>query len=147
MSDITYSITIKRTNKEVFDYMDDVSPESQWQPSIRSARVDPMGPTAVGTRKSYKSEFLGREVLNTYEVKDYDEEKRVVYEATPNSSIQGVVTFTWEEVKDGTLVTMAISGKPKGVLEFLPRGVLDRFYQTEIEATLKRLKSCLESNH
>ena len=90
---------------------------------------------------------MGRDVKNTYLIKEFEEQKRVVYETTPQSSVQGVVTFTWEPVDAGTIVTMSIAGEPKGVLRFVPRGVLDRFYQNEIEAALKRLKSCLESDN
>ena len=144
MSAQKHSITIERPVTEVFTYMDDVSRESEWQPAIRSARAEPEGPSAVGTKKHYVSEVMGREVKNTYVTKVFEQDKRVVYETTPDSTVRATASFTWERTASGTLVTMSLQGEPKGVLRFVPRGVLDKFYQQEIEATLKRLKSCLE---
>jgi len=145
MSQHTYSITIERPVEEVFAYMDDVSREREWQPAIRSARVEPEGATAVGTKKHYSSEFMGREVKNTYVTTVFEKNRRVVYETTPQSTVQAIASFTWESTERGTLVTMSVLGEPKGVLRFVPRGVLDRVYQKEIKDTLTRLKSCLEA--
>ncbi len=146
MSENRYSIIIERPVEQVFKYMDDVALETEWQPAIRSARAEPPGQTGVGTEKHYISEFMGREVKNTYVAKVFEKNRRVVYETTPKSTLQGTATFTWERVESGTLVTMSVDGEPRGVLRLLPRGVLDRFYQNELEATLHRLKNRLESN-
>jgi carbon monoxide dehydrogenase subunit G len=145
MSQNTYSVTIDRPVEAVFAFMDDVSRESEWQPAIRSARAEPEGPTAVGTKKHYVSEFMGREVKNTYVTTVFEKNRRVVYETTPQSTVQATASFTWESTGRGTLVTMSVQGEPKGVLRLVPRGVLDRVYQKEIQETLTRLKSCLES--
>jgi hypothetical protein len=146
MTENRYSIIIERPVNEVFDYMDDVSREVEWQPAIKSARAEPPGQTGVGTKKHYTSEFMGREVKNTYVTKVFEKYRRVVYEATPKSTIQGTATFTWEPAEKGTLLTMSIRGEPKGVLRLVPRGVLDHFYQSELETTLQRLKKRLESS-
>lgn len=146
MSANRYSIVIERPVNEVFEYMDNVALEVEWQPAIKSARAEPEGQTGVGTKKHYTSEFMGREVKNTYVTKVFEKNKRVVYETTPRSTIQGTATFTWDPAENGTLVTMSIDGEPKSVLRLLPRGVLDRFYQSELETTLQRLKKRLESN-
>jgi carbon monoxide dehydrogenase subunit G len=136
---------IARPVDEVFAYMDDVSLEQEWQPAIRAARAEPEGPTAVGTKKIYTSEFMGREITNTYIAVVSEQNRRVVYDTTPDSAVKATASFTWEPVEGGTVVSMTVDGQPKGVLRFVPRGVLDRFYQQEIEATLQRLKSRLES--
>ena len=146
MSENRYSIIIERPVEEVFEYMDNVALEIEWQPAIKAARAEPSGQTGIGTKKHYTSEFMGREVKNTYVTKVFERNRRVVYETTPKSTIHSTATFTWEPVETGTLVTMSIDGEPKGVLRLLPRGVLDRFYQNELEATLQRLKKRLEAN-
>ena len=145
MPEHPYSIMIARPVDEVFAYMDDVPLEPEWQPAIRTARAEPPGPTAVGTKKFYTSEFMGREIKNTYVAVVAEQNRRAVYETTTDSAVQATASFTWEPVEGGTVVSMALEGQPKGVLRFVPRAVLDRFYQQESEATLARLKSRLES--
>ena len=54
--------------------MDDISREQEWQPSLRSAEQDPPGPSREGTKKRYVSEFMGRELRNTYVVTEAVEE-------------------------------------------------------------------------
>ncbi len=145
MATNTYSIIVNRPLTEVFAYMDDVSREREWQPAIKSARVEPEGATTVGTEKHYTSEFMGREVRNTYVAKIFEKNARVVYETTSKSAISATASFAWDEVDGGTKVTMSITGEPKGILKLIPRGVLDKVYEQEIKGALRRLKERLET--
>lgn len=138
-------VTIRRPVAEVFAYMDDVSREPEWQPNIRTATQEPAGPTTVGTIKRYTSEFLGRDVTNVYRTTVYEPDRRVVYETTTDSTLQARAEIRFDEVADGTRVTMAIEGKPTGVLRLIPRSVLERTYAQELETTLARLKKILEA--
>ncbi len=141
----TESITIERSPREVFVYMDDVSREREWQPHLREAEQTPDGPTVVGTRRRYESEFLGKRLRNTYVVQVFEPEKRVVLESTPDSAMHARTEIRWEPSGDGTRVTMSIDGKPSGVLRFVPRAVLENAFQKEIRDALARLKQRLES--
>jgi len=147
MSTNEFSLIISRPVREVFDYMDDVNREREWQPNIRSAKAEPEGPTQVGTKKTYVSDFMGREVKNTYVTKVFDRNKRVVYETTPKSSVDARASLQFEETENGTKVSMKVEAEPRGLLSLIPRGVLESFSQNELEKTLQRLKKRLEAKN
>ena len=140
-----HQITIHRPISEVFQYMDDVTREREWQPNIVEAYKEPPGPTVVGTRKRYMSRFMGKRIENTYVTRVFEANRRVVYETTSDSVLQARVELLWEAVDSGTQVTMSLKGKVGGVLRFVPGRVLDATYRKELESTLALLKERLES--
>ena len=79
------SIVIRRPVEEVFAYMDDVQREPEWQPQLNEAEQIPAGPTAVGTRRRYVSEFMGKRLENTYVVEVYEPNERLVVTTTKDS--------------------------------------------------------------
>lgn len=125
--------------------MDDVSREHEWQPGIVEARKDPPGATDVGTRKFYVSQFMGKEIRNTYVNQLFRLNERVVYETTPDSVLKARAELSWEEVPGGTKVTMSFEGKVGGPLRFVPQRMLEGVYRKELKTTLSLLKTRLES--
>jgi carbon monoxide dehydrogenase subunit G len=140
-----HQIFIERPVSVVFAYMDDVSREREWQPGIVEARKEPQGPTGVGTRKHYVSEFMGRRIENTYVTRVFEPDAHAVYETTSGSVLQARADLRWESVGSGTRVTMGFEGKVGGPLRFVPQRMLEGVYRKELENTLKLLKERLES--
>jgi uncharacterized membrane protein len=145
MPRLSESVTVHRPRPEVFTYMDDVAREREWQPSLLEASQDPSGPTRVGTRKRYVSEFLGKRVENTYEAIEVDPGRRVVYRTTRDSTLQATSEVEWADEGTGTRVTLSVDGRPTGVLRFVPRGIIEEASLRQLRDTLRRLKECLES--
>jgi len=145
MSRQTDSIHIDRAPREVYEYMDDVSREGEWQPNLRAAHQDPPGPSRVGTKKRYVSEFLGREVENTYVVLEVEPGRRLVSETTRDSAAGLRTEVLWEADGGGTRVTMSVEGRPRGFLRLTPRTVLEAAYRKELSSSLRRLKERLEA--
>ena len=144
MSRQSASIVIRRPPDEVFDYVDDVSREHEWQPNLRSAEQVPQGPTAVGTCKKYVSGFMGRDVRNTYVVTELDPGRRIVYQTEKGSAIEARSEVRCEPTGSVTRVTMFLEGKPKGFLNLVPQRALELTYREKLEATLQRVKDRLE---
>ena len=140
-----HQIVIGRPVSVVFAYMDDVSREGEWQPGISEARKDPPGPTAVGTRKHYVSEFMGRKIENTYVTRVFEPNEHAVYETTSGSVLQARAELRWEPVGSGTRVTMGFEGKVGGPLRFVPQRMLEGVYRKELESSLRLLKERLDS--
>ncbi len=139
-----HRVAIRSPVSEVFSYMDDVEREREWQPGIKEATKEPPGPTAVGTRKRYVSEFLGRPISNTYVTSVFEPDRRVVYETTADSVLKARVELTFEALESGTRVTMEVQAKPTGVLRFIPRSILEATARKELEASMVLLKNNLE---
>jgi len=139
-----HQVVIASPISRVFTYMDDVSREREWQPSIVEAYKDPPGETALGTRKRYISEFMGRRMENTYVTTLFEPNQRVSYETTPDSVLRAKVELRFEPAGAGTKVTMAFRGKLTGPLRFIPQSVLEGVYHKELKSTLALLKQRLE---
>ena len=141
---LKHQVFIESPVSRVFSYMDDVSREREWQPAIIEADKTPPGDTAVGTRKRYVSEFMGRRIENTYVTTVFEPNVGVSYETTPDSVLRAKVDLHFEPSGAGTRVTMAFEGKPTGPLRFIPKSVLESVYQKEFKSTLSLLKQRLE---
>ncbi len=140
------SIVIGRSLDDVFEYMNDVSKESEWQPQLREAEQIPPGPVEVGTRRRYVSEFMGKRVENVYVITAYEAKSRVVCETTKDAVMDATSDIRWEAVEGGTKVTMALEGKPSGALRFLPTSILEATFEKEVRGALSRLKVILEED-
>jgi carbon monoxide dehydrogenase subunit G len=139
-----HHVVVDAPVERVFNYMDDVAREKEWQPGIQDAYKEPAGETSVGTRKRYVSEFMGRRIENTYVTKRFEPNERVTYESTPESVIRATVDLRFESMGGKTKVTMAVHGKPTGVLRFIPQGILEGAFRKELEGSLGLLKKQLE---
>ena len=82
-----FSVVIQRPLSEVFAYLDNIDEEMTWQPNPREVEQIPPGPSVVGSKKRYVSEFMGKRVENTYEVVEMGPGWRVVYQSTPDSTL------------------------------------------------------------
>jgi carbon monoxide dehydrogenase subunit G len=147
MASVRYSgsILIQRPVADVFSYMDDVSREHEWQPNLRGAEQEPPGAAAVGTRRHYTSEFMGRSVKNSYEVKAYEPNQHVVLESMPGSTVSAANEILWASEDAGTRITMSVEGKPTGVLRFVPGALLEAAFREQVKESLTLLKQRLES--
>ena len=140
------SVFIRRPLFEVVTYMGDITMEKEWQTHLVDAEQIPPGPTIVGTRRRYVSQFLGKELVNTYIVKIYEPGVRLVCTTTSDSVLDATSDIRWEEVDGGTKVTMTFEGSPAGPLKFIPRAMLDAAFENEVTSALTRLKERLEED-
>ncbi len=124
--------------------MDDIDREHEWQPNLRAASQEPRGPVGVGTLKRYTSVFMKKERKNIYNVTAYEMYVRVVYESTPESATNATAEFRWDQVPDGTRVTMTIDATPGLAFKLVPKRVLEKASTAELERMLENLKVVLE---
>jgi uncharacterized membrane protein len=139
------SIEIDRPLEEVFEYMQDIDREREWQPNLREAEQSPEGEPGVGTRRRYVSEFMGKRFENVYVNTIYEPNRRVAYESARESDTQAEGEITWEAVDGGTRVTMRVSVAVGGLLRFVPKSLVVSLGTKELEDSLARAKARLES--
>lgn len=145
MSRIERSVIIRRSVPDVFSYMDDIDREHEWQPNLRAASQEPRGPVGVGTLKRYTTVFMKQERQNVYRVTEYEMYAHVVYESTPESATNATSDVRWDQVPDGTKVTMTIDATPGPALKLVPKRVLEKATTQELERVLEKLRVVLEN--
>lgn len=144
MLEYTESVVIHRPLMEVFAYMQDIQREHEWQPNLREAEQIPTGEPAIGTRRRYVSEFMGRRFENIYIYTAYEPGRQVSYESAAGSDTQAAGEILWEETTEGTRVTMRFTAEPSGLLKLVPRSLIASAAQRELRETLAKLKDLLE---
>lgn len=140
------SIIIERPVEEVFEYMQDIDREREWQPNLREAEQSPEGEPRVGTRRRYVSEFMGKRFENVYINTVYERDCRVAYKSARESDTQAQGEITWEAVDGGTRVTMSVTIEVGGMLRFVPKSLIVSLGTKELEDALARAKARLESS-
>jgi len=140
------SIAIQRPVDDVFDYMQDIHREHEWQPNLREAEQIPVGEPGVGTVRRYVSEFMGKRFENVYINTVYEPSQKVAYKTAPDSDTQAVGEIIWESVEGGTKVTMRVEADLGGLLRFVPNSLVLSLARKELLETLGRLKAILETD-
>jgi hypothetical protein len=146
MAAITESIEISRRPEEVFAYLDDLARHGEWQPQIlRVERVEPAGPTHVGTRATEVRKIAGREQSMTYEITEHDPPRRFAFRGV-DGPVRPVGRGTIEPLDDGarTRLTIEFDFEGHGAGKLM-RPLAVRGARSEIPKNQQRLKELLES--
>jgi carbon monoxide dehydrogenase subunit G len=94
---------IDRPIAEVFAFTADFANAEKWDPGVSSARRVGETLPGVGARYDLLVKFGSREVPMTYEVTEWEENRRVVLEGT-GGTLRAVDVIRFEQREGGTLV-------------------------------------------
>src|SRR5262249_17491939 len=106
MAGTTSTIEIDRSPEDVFAYLDDPARTGEWQGAGGGAeargrgKVDPEGPTKVGTRATRVLRMGRREMTMTYEIPEHDPPKAFAFRGL-DGPVRPVGRGTVEPLDDG----------------------------------------------
>ena len=141
--DVVTQIEIARPRHEVAAFAADPDHAMAWYRNIRAVEWETPPPLAVGSRLRFRAQFLGRTLEYTYEVRDFDPERRFVM-ATAQGPFPMETTYTWEDAAAGaTRMTLRNRGEPSGFAA-VTAPVMSRAMRRANQADLRRLKALLE---
>jgi uncharacterized membrane protein len=137
------SILINRPQQEVFDFVTDLSNDSQWQSSIESVEQVSDGPIGVGSTWRYVTKFLGR--------KNETEIQMTSYEPPHRSSVKAVSgpipfenTHKFQKQDGGTLLTLIGQAEIGGFFK-MAEGLVSKQMEKQMDADGAALKRLLEA--
>lgn len=139
------SIIIRRPVEDVFEYMQDIGREHEWQPNLREAEQMPEGEPGVGTKRRYVNRFMGKRIQNVYVYTVYEPNHRVAYRSTGESDTQAAGEVTWQVMENRAKVTIRVEAQPGGPLKLIPTSVLAAVARKELAQALARVKGRLEA--
>lgn len=143
--DVTVEITIDRPCGRVAAFAGDPTNAPQWYANIRSVRWRTSPPVAVGSRKDFVAQFLGRRLTYTYDVAELEPERRLVMR-TADGPFPMETTYTWESTNsDRTRMTLRNRGRPSGFSRFTAP-MMERAMRRATTKDLARLKALLEGS-
>jgi uncharacterized membrane protein len=141
--DVTNTIVINRPVDEVARYAADPEKAPEWYESIKSVEWKTPRPVRVGSRVDFVAHFLGRRLAYTYEIIDYIPGKRLTMR-TSGRPFPMETTYTWEDERGATRMTLRNRGTPKGY-SFWLAPLMSLFVRRANRKDLALLKRRLES--
>ena len=143
MVKVKTSVVINRPVEEVFEFADDPNNDAQWQTGLIESKQISEGPPGVGTTFLYVSQFLGKRLESTFEITEYEPNRRVGIKST-SGPIPLSITTTFEEAEEGTKVSFEAEGDVSGVFK-LAEPIVARTAQRQFEGNFLTLKDVLEA--
>ncbi|UCD42783.1 MAG: SRPBCC family protein, partial [Chloroflexota bacterium] len=138
MIKVETKVLIERPSDEVFAYISNFENNPKWQSGQIEARFTSEGPLGVGSTYDQVAKFLGRRIVSTFEVLEYEPNCKVKASSTSGSF---PITFTRmaEPRGEGTEVTAIIEGDASGFFK-LAEPLLKRMVQSSVDADYQNLK-------
>lgn len=144
--ELTASRIIERPATEVFEFFSDPTNNPLWQEGMESCRWTSDPPIGVGSTYEQRARFLGREVVSTFVVNDYQPPAVIAIE-TVKSTFPIEVVRRVEPVTDGTCrVSADISGGPEKGWMKLFEPLIALSAQKSVDRDYDRLVQLLESS-
>lgn len=148
MAAIRESVEIARRPEVVFAYLDDLARHGEWQEQIvRVDRVEPQGPTQVGTRATETRKMGGREQTMTYEITEHDPPRQSSFRVL-DGPVRAVGTIAIVPLDGGSrsklTITIDFHGHGLGGKVLLP--VAKSQARKQIPKDQAKMKALLESN-
>ncbi len=92
------------STERAFAYMSDFSNAQEWDPGVLEAHRLGAGPIGVGTEFDLTVTFAGRRLVLRYRVRDFEPNRRIVFEAL-TKSLRSVDSLIFAPRSDGCEMT------------------------------------------
>jgi hypothetical protein len=152
------SVVIKRSVEEVFAFVENPKNELIWRHSrveadvetVVDAKDDPDdglgGEIGLGATGREVSKSLGNKFESTWEITEYEQNKKVVYRSASGPGKYESV-WTYESVDGGTNVTVATEWEliDRENIGRMSDRVLEKTYRKSVDGDLQTLKRLLEA--
>lgn len=135
------SVHINRPVAVVFKYLSDPTKLPEWASMFDEATPSET-PVRVGTKIQTRSKFLGRTMESTFDVIEYEPNKRFVTKTDKPFPLKRIDTY--ESEGDGTKVAVVLEGDPGGFFR-LAEPILSRIMKKQGQAQLETVKELLEA--
>jgi uncharacterized membrane protein len=140
------SVEINRPVEEVFSYSSNPENFPQWAATVKEVRQDvpERGPLREGGRFTATQKALGRRFEASFEVIDYEPNRRYAHRGTEEHPVPVTMVFAYEPLSsEGTRFTPRIEAEPGGFFG-LVGPVLERVIRRQMRTNLETLKALLE---
>lgn len=142
--DVQVETIIQRLPRDVAEFAGDPTNAPQWYANITSIHWQTPPPVSLGSRMDFEAHFLGRRLVYTYEVVEWEPTRRLMMR-TADGPFPMETTYTWEPAgQTGTRMTIRNRGNPSGFSR-MAAPMMKRAMRRATTKDLQRLKIILET--
>jgi uncharacterized protein YndB with AHSA1/START domain len=143
---VTKSVLIERPVADVWEFLTDLTNTPKWDVGVTETRVTSNGPPGLATTFTNDGQWLGRQSVREYVVKEYEPGRKVTVEmmAPPGSIQWASVSYAFEPADGGTRLTALGQVQFRGFFKLLEPMLLPRATR-DFEGDLANLKRLLEA--
>jgi len=142
--DVTVETVIERPRAVVAAYAAEPDNATAWYVNIKGVQWKTPRPLGLGSQFEFTASFLGRALTYTYEVVDFEPDRRFVMRAA-EGPFPMETTYEWSDVgTHSTRMTLRNSGEPSG-FSAIAAPLMSRAMKRANTNDLARLKAILES--
>jgi hypothetical protein len=144
--DVNVEIVIRRPRHVVAAYAAEPDNATAWYVNIKTVEWKTARPLAVGSQFAFTAMFLGRKLTYTYEVVEFDPDRRFVMR-TAEGPFPMETTYEWDDIEPGsTRMRLRNRGEPSG-FSGIAAPMMAVAMKRANTKDLKRLKAILEAQN
>jgi hypothetical protein len=144
--DVNVEIVIRRPRHVVAAYAAEPDNATKWYVNIKTVEWKTARPLAVGSQFAFTAMFLGRKLTYTYEVVEFDPDRRFVMR-TAEGPFPMETTYEWDDIEPGsTRMRLRNRGEPSG-FSGIAAPMMAVAMKRANTKDLKRLKAILEAQN
>ena len=143
MIDLSESVNIYRPVHQVFEFVSTTENDFQWQyGTLESARVS-TGAMGVGAFFRSIGHVMGRRLLGTFEITEYETNKRYGFKSL-SGPLESRTLYTFETARGSTRVNISTQVSAMDASEVNPK-IFEKQLKRQLKENLVLLKDLLES--
>lgn len=142
MIEVTAAADVARPAHEVFAFVADLSNNPRWQQGQESCIWTSPPPIGVGSTYDQRARFLGREIVSSFEVVEYEPDRRIRIRTVDGPMPMDITREVDPLDEDGARVRAIIRGGPTGLLRLLDP-LTRRMVQRSVRGDYARLAELL----
>jgi uncharacterized membrane protein len=143
MIEVRVEIDVDLSPNEVFDFWAEWSNNPRWQRGMESCIWTSEPPLRVGSTYEQRASLLGRPILSSFEVVEYEPGTKVRIRTTKSTLPLDITRQVSPGADGGTTLHATIRGEPSGPMRLL-NPLMRRMVRRNVLEDYRRLKELLE---
>ncbi|MDH3752303.1 MAG: SRPBCC family protein [Acidimicrobiia bacterium] len=144
MIEIRAHVEIERPAGEVFTFLADMANNPTWQKGMQECRWTSDPPLRLGSTYDQVARFLGKEIVSSFEVTEYEEGRLIRIESTAGPMTLDITRSVDAGSAGRSTVSAIVRGDSSGVYR-LADPIMRLLVGRSVRADYRRLKAHLES--
>lgn len=145
MIEVNERIEVEKPPHEVFAFWSDWSNNPKWQSGMESCTWTSEPPLRLGSTYDQRASFLGRPIVSSFEVVEYEPDTMVRIRTTKSTLPLDITRRVSPGPNGGTTLNATIRGEPGGVMRFL-NPLTKRMVARNVHRDYQRLKDLLNGD-